>query len=68
MKRRLMLSALLISGLLGGCGHRQANSDYNPRYDGLSGRTLPAVNRRILHDQADLAGQQGATKGSAGGR
>ena len=67
MKRRWMLSALLLAGLLGGCGHRQANSDYNPRYDGLSGRTLPTVNLRILHDQTGLVGQQGAP-GAAGGR
>ncbi len=69
LKRAFWVGAFLLSGCLAGCHQQGQSAAYNPKYDGLSGQTIPPVNLSILKDQAELASKYAvnASNGSSTG-
>ncbi len=69
LKRAFWVGAFLLSGCLAGCHQQGQSAAYNPKYDGLSGQTIPPVNLSILKDQAELASKYAvnASSGSSTG-
>lgn len=60
MKSGWFALVIVALAILPGCKSRSQSSAYNPRYDSLTGLTLPPVNLSILKDQSALAAKEAA--------